>query len=124
MKRNLLDYITLIFKGMAMGAADLVPGVSGGTIAFISGVYEELISSLNAINFSLIKTLRTEGLKSTWKKINGNFLIAIFAGIAISVVSLSKLVWVVLQKNKNTVVTIVHWQILQHARRKNKRQTL
>jgi putative membrane protein len=99
MKRNLLDYITLIFKGMAMGAADLVPGVSGGTIAFISGVYEELISSLNAINFSLIKTLRTEGLKSTWKKINGNFLIAIFAGIAISVVSLSKLVsWLLHEK--------------------------
>ena len=41
MKRNLLDYFALILKGIAMGAADLVPGVSGGTIAFISGIYEE-----------------------------------------------------------------------------------
>jgi putative membrane protein len=99
MKRNLLDYFVLIFKGIAMGAADLVPGVSGGTIAFISGIYEELISSLNAINLSLIKTIKTEGLKSTWEKINGNFLVAILLGIAISILSLSKLItWLLLEK--------------------------
>ena len=85
MKRNLLDYFALILKGIAMGAADLVPGVSGGTIAFISGIYEELISSLNAINLSLIKTIKTEGLKSFWKKINGSFLVAILLGIAVSI---------------------------------------
>ncbi|MGB1370041.1 MAG: DUF368 domain-containing protein [Flavobacteriaceae bacterium] len=99
MKRNLLDYFVLILKGIAMGAADLVPGVSGGTIAFISGIYEELISSLNAINLSLIKTIKTEGLKSTWEKINGNFLVAILLGIAISILSLSKLItWLLLEK--------------------------
>ncbi len=99
MKRNLLDYFVLILKGIAMGAADLVPGVSGGTIAFISGIYEELISSLNAINLSLIKTIKTEGLKSTWGKINGNFLVAILLGIAISILSLSKLItWLLLEK--------------------------
>ena len=99
MKRNLLDYFVLILKGIAMGAADLVPGVSGGTIAFISGIYEELISSLNAINLSLIKTIKTEGLKSTWEKINGNFLVAILLGIAISIISLSKLItWLLLEK--------------------------
>ena len=53
--RNLLQYIIIALKGMAMGAADVVPGVSGGTIAFISGIYEELITSINNINFSLIK---------------------------------------------------------------------
>ena len=99
MKRNLLDYFVLILKGIAMGAADLVPGVSGGTIAFISGIYEELISSLNVINLSLIKTIKTEGLKSTWEKINGNFLVAILLGIAISILSLSKLItWLLLEK--------------------------
>jgi putative membrane protein len=99
MKRSLSDYIILIFKGMAMGAADVVPGVSGGTIAFISGVYEELISSLNAINFNLIKILKTEGFKSTWKKINGNFLAALVIGIAISILSLTKLVtWLIHEK--------------------------
>ncbi|MDC0380432.1 DUF368 domain-containing protein [Flavobacteriaceae bacterium] len=99
MKRNLLDYFALILKGIAMGAADLVPGVSGGTIAFISGIYEELISSLNAINLSLIKTIKTEGLKSFWKKINGSFLVAILLGIAVSILSLSKLItWLLHEK--------------------------
>ena len=59
MKRSPLDYLIISLKGMAMGAADVVPGVSGGTIAFISGIYEELIDSLNNINFSLLKTLKT-----------------------------------------------------------------
>ena len=99
MKRNLLDYFALILKGIAMGAADLVPGVSGGTIAFISGIYEELISSLNAINLSLIKTIKTEGLKYFWKKINGSFLVAILLGIAVSILSLSKLItWLLHEK--------------------------
>ncbi len=73
-----------------MGAADVVPGVSGGTIAFISGIYEELITSINSIDLSLFGTLRKEGFKSFWKKINGNFLLAIFTGIFISVFSLAK----------------------------------
>ena len=58
MRRNLLDYFIITLKGMAMGAADAVPGVSGGTIAFISGIYEELISSISQVNFSLLKTLK------------------------------------------------------------------
>ena len=77
MKRSPLDYLIISLKGMAMGAADVVPGVSGGTIAFISGIYEELIGTLNNINFSLLKHLKTEGLKSTWKKANGPFLLAL-----------------------------------------------
>jgi putative membrane protein len=75
---------------MAMGAADVVPGVSGGTIAFISGIYEELIGTLNNINFSLLKHLKTEGLKSTWKKANGPFLLALLSGVFVSIVSLAK----------------------------------
>jgi len=75
-----------------MGAADVVPGVSGGTIAFISGIYEELITSINSINFSKFKVLRKEGFKSFWKAINGNFLLALFSGIFISVFSLAKMI--------------------------------
>ncbi|MCB4809286.1 DUF368 domain-containing protein [Tamlana sp. 62-3] len=90
MQRNFKDYLIISLKGLAMGAADVVPGVSGGTIAFISGIYEELITSLNNINFSLIKTLKRDGLKATWVQVNGNFLVALFFGIGISVLSLAK----------------------------------
>lgn len=82
-----------------MGAADVVPGVSGGTIAFISGIYEELITSINNINLSLFNTLRKEGIKAFWTQLNGNFLVALFLGIAISVVSLAKLIsWLLIHQ--------------------------
>jgi len=74
-----------------MGAADAVPGVSGGTIAFISGIYEELISSISQVNFSLVKTLKENDIKSAWKQINGNFLIALMVGIIISFISFMRL---------------------------------
>ncbi|WP_421806837.1 DUF368 domain-containing protein [Flagellimonas sp.] len=88
--RRTLDYVFITLKGMAMGAADVVPGVSGGTIAFISGIYEELITSINNIDLSLIKMLQKDGIKAVWNKVNGNFLLALFVGIFISVLSLAK----------------------------------
>ncbi|MBO0341611.1 DUF368 domain-containing protein [Flagellimonas profundi] len=88
--RRLLDYVFVTLKGMAMGAADVVPGVSGGTIAFISGIYEELITSINSIDFTLVKILRKDGIKAVWNKVNGNFLLSLFLGILISVLSLAK----------------------------------
>ena len=81
-----------MLKGLAMGAADVVPGVSGGTIAFISGIYEELLTSISAVNFKSLKTLKSEGVKSFWKAINGNFLISLVVGIGISILSLVKLI--------------------------------
>lgn len=90
--RSFLHYFIIVLKGMAMGAADVVPGVSGGTIAFISGIYEELISSINKIDASLFKTLFSKGIKAFWKQVNGNFLLALFSGIAISVLSLAKFI--------------------------------
>lgn len=75
-----------------MGAADVVPGVSGGTIAFISGIYEELIQSINAFIPALTGSLRKEGLKAFWKAANGNFLLAVFCGIALSVATLSQVI--------------------------------
>ncbi|WP_412984332.1 DUF368 domain-containing protein [Pontimicrobium sp. IMCC45349] len=90
MQRRFLDYFIITCKGLAMGAADVVPGVSGGTIAFISGIYEELITSLNNINLSLLATLKKEGFSKAWTQLNGNFLLALFIGIGISVLSLAK----------------------------------
>lgn len=92
MSRTIKDYLVIGFKGIAMGAADVVPGVSGGTIAFISGIYEELLGSISNINFSLVKTLKNEGVKAVWKQVNGNFLASLFTGIFISIVSLSKII--------------------------------
>tara|TARA_R110002073_G_scaffold15953_3_gene62146 strand:- start:14823 stop:15695 length:873 start_codon:yes stop_codon:yes gene_type:complete len=75
-----------------MGAADVVPGVSGGTIAFISGIYEELLSSISSINLGLIGVLRKQGIKAAWNQVNGNFLVALFLGIFISIISLAKVI--------------------------------
>ncbi len=91
MQRRLTDYLIIALKGIAMGAADAVPGVSGGTIAFISGIYEELITSISSINLSLFKTLKTQGISVFWKKINGNFLLALFTGVIISFLSFMRL---------------------------------
>lgn len=91
MVRNISDYIILSLKGIAMGAADAVPGVSGGTIAFISGIYEELINTISNINLSLFKTLKNEGFSVFWNKLNGNFIVALLSGILISYVSFMRL---------------------------------
>ncbi|WP_024740692.1 DUF368 domain-containing protein [Tenacibaculum maritimum] len=92
MSRTIKDYIVIGLKGMAMGAADVVPGVSGGTIAFISGIYEELLTGISAINIKLFKTLKKEGFKVAWNQLNGNFLMALLIGVFTSVVSLAKLI--------------------------------
>ncbi|MGA1226889.1 MAG: DUF368 domain-containing protein [Tamlana sp.] len=91
MQRRLKDYLIISFKGLAMGAADAVPGVSGGTIAFISGIYEELIQTISNVNISLFKTLLNKGFKPFWKTLNGNFILALLSGIIISFVSFMKL---------------------------------
>ena len=80
-----------------MGAADVVPGVSGGTIAFISGIYEELLETINSVNLGALKTLKNEGVKAAWKSINGNFIVTLFLGIGISIASLAKFISYVLE---------------------------
>lgn len=77
---------------MAMGAADVVPGVSGGTIAFISGIYEELIETINSLDFGFFKTWKTNGFSKAWKKYNLSFLLALGAGVIVSILSLARLI--------------------------------
>lgn len=98
MKRSFKDYLGITFKGIAMGAADVVPGVSGGTIAFITGVYEELITGLANINLEAFRLVRNQGVKAAWNHINGNFFVALFCGIAFSIFSLAKLVTYLLEQ--------------------------
>lgn len=92
MERKLKDYAVLALKGMGMGAADVVPGVSGGTIAFIVGIYDELIDSIKSINGKSLKLLFTGKWVAFWKAINASFLFSILLGIGISVFSLAKLI--------------------------------
>lgn len=91
-ERKFTHYLFITLKGMAMGIAELVPGVSGGTIAFVTGIYEEFISSINNVNLSTFKTLKDEGFKVFWEKLNGNFLLALFVGMMLSILSLSKVI--------------------------------
>lgn len=95
--RGLREYITLTLKGVAMGAADVVPGVSGGTIAFIAGIYEELITSIKSINATSLKLLFSFKIKEFLTAINAPFLIAVVCGIAISVVSLARVITYLLE---------------------------
>jgi putative membrane protein len=81
--------IILLLKGMGMGAADVVPGVSGGTIAFITGIYTELIDSIKSFDASIVQLLFKGKFKEIWEKVNGNFLLTVFLGIGISVVTLA-----------------------------------
>ncbi|HAD01123.1 MAG: DUF368 domain-containing protein [Parabacteroides sp.] len=97
MKRGIKDYGMLMLKGIAMGAADVVPGVSGGTVAFIVGIYEELINSIKSINPTNLKLLFSLRIAEFWKAINANFLLALVSGIAISIFSLAKLITYLLE---------------------------
>ena len=97
MKHNIKYYAYLVLKGIGMGAAEVVPGVSGGTIAFIVGIYEELINSIKSINIISLRLLFKGKIKEFWSAINANFLISIFAGIIISVISLAKLITYLLE---------------------------
>ncbi|MDE5417249.1 DUF368 domain-containing protein [Labilibaculum sp. DW002] len=99
MSRQIKDYIIIALKGMGMGAADVVPGVSGGTIAFITGIYEELINSIKSVNLNTIKLLLNFKLTDFWKAVNGNFLAALVFGILLSIKSLATLITYFLEEH-------------------------
>jgi len=93
-----VGYILLYLKGMAMGGADVVPGVSGGTIAFITGIYERLLHAIKQLNLEAIGLLRNFQLRRLWAHVDGTFLLTLFAGIATSVLSLANLITFLLDK--------------------------
>lgn len=95
--KRIIDYIMVAVKGACMGAADVIPGVSGGTIAFITGIYDNLLSSINAIDATAVKLFFTGKFKEFWKHINGSFLVSLFCGILISVLTLAGLMQYLLE---------------------------
>ena len=89
--KNFLKYLTVGVKGACMGAADVIPGVSGGTIAFIMGIYDEFVGSIARIDATAVKMLFTGRIRDFWKHINGTFLVSLVLGIGVSVVALAGL---------------------------------
>ncbi len=85
-------FLSVFLKGIAMGAADVVPGVSGGTIAFITGIYEELLDSIKRLNIQAFKTLFQKGPKAFWQSVNGNFFLCLLGGVAVSFLLFSRLI--------------------------------
>ncbi|MDX5437617.1 MAG: DUF368 domain-containing protein [Pontibacter sp.] len=96
-RRSLREYLLLFAKGVGMGAADVVPGVSGGTIAFITGIYEELLGSIRSVNGEAVRLLLRFNLAGFWKHINGTFLLVLIGGILFSIASLSRLILFLLE---------------------------
>lgn len=90
--RGRSDYLMLFAKGMAMGAADIVPGVSGGTVAFITHIYDELLDSIRQFRPSLVPLFLDQGFAACWRQVNGNFLLSLVLGIALSVLLLGRLI--------------------------------
>jgi len=90
-RKNFSYYLVLTLKGMAMGAADAVPGISGGTIALLLGIYEKLINTIGNINISLLKDLKSNGFTYFWQKLNGNFLLSLIIGVGISLITFVKI---------------------------------
>ncbi|MGH1441722.1 MAG: DUF368 domain-containing protein, partial [Cellvibrionaceae bacterium] len=86
------DWVWLFFKGIAMGAADVVPGVSGGTIAFITGIYTRLLNALKSLTPMALSILLKEGFSAFWKAIDGQFLLILFSGVLLSILSLANVI--------------------------------
>ena len=94
--RKLKDYLMVGVKGACMGAADVIPGVSGGTIAFITGIYDEFVGSIARVDAEAVRLLLKGRIGEFWKHINGTFLLSVIAGIGVSVVSLAGLMQMLL----------------------------
>lgn len=107
-----------------MGAADAVPGVSGGTIAFITGIYEELIFSLKQCGVSALKILFQDGIKAAWQHINGGFLAVLFGGVILSILTLSRVVLYLMAEHPILLwsfffglILAAVWSVIRHIER-------
>lgn len=99
MNRRLLSYLLIYLKGMAMGAADVVPGVSGGTIALIVGVYERLLKAVGSCTPDKLLWLARGRIRETWQAIDGTFLVSLVAGILTSIVAFANLLGYLLKEH-------------------------
>ncbi|KZN58019.1 DUF368 domain-containing protein [Pseudoalteromonas luteoviolacea] len=97
------DYIWLFFKGAGMGAADVVPGVSGGTIAFITGIYARLLAAIKSVDLSALQMVLKGQFKEAWEHVDGSFLLAVFGGLITSALSLAKIITYLLEHHQQLV---------------------
>ena len=95
LKKYGLNYL----KGMAMGAADIVPGVSGGSIALIAGIYQELLDGINAFNLDNLRLLKSFQIKEFYARLNGNFLLSLVLGILTSIFALSRVITYLMEEH-------------------------
>jgi putative membrane protein len=94
-----VKYLWLYLKGIAMGSADVIPGVSGGTVAFITGIYTELLDSINSVNIKALTTLFKQGPKAAWQAINGTFLLVLMLGILSAILTFAKVIHYLLDEH-------------------------
>ncbi|WP_206613426.1 DUF368 domain-containing protein [Parahaliea mediterranea] len=87
-----MNWLAIYLRGVLMGAADIVPGVSGGTIAFITGIYDRLLGAIRAFDLALVELLLKGQIKAAWRHVDGGFVLALVAGIATSILSLARLI--------------------------------
>ncbi|CAN5920711.1 DUF368 domain-containing protein [soil metagenome] len=97
--RSLKENLVLFAKGVGMGSADIVPGVSGGTIAFITGIYAELLGAIRSFDATAIRLLFSLRLREFWKHINGSFLVVLLSGILFAILALSRIVLFLLENH-------------------------
>ena len=96
--RDKIGHLRVFLCGVLMGIADAIPGISGGTIALLLGIYEELIGSISNFNINLFQNFKKKGIKYCWNKINGNFLLSLISGVLLSLVSFVKIFSILIQK--------------------------
>jgi putative membrane protein len=110
-----MNSLGIFLRGLLMGAADIVPGVSGGTIAFITGIYDELLSSIRAVDITFLRKVLKLDIAGAWEHINGNFLLALVLGIATSIFSLARGISWLLEHHPVTVWAFFFGLILASA---------
>lgn len=103
MNRLFSEYVLIFFKGMAMGAADVVPGVSGGTIALIAGVYERLLAAISACTPDKLMWLVRGRAREAWRAIDGTFLVSLLAGILTSIAAFANLIGYLLEAHPELI---------------------
>ena len=98
MRQQLKQRLGWYLRGLAMGAADVVPGVSGGTVAFITGIYERLLAALASFDPGAWRALRRGGAAAAWRHVDGTFLLLVLAGIVTSIITLARLIGLALEQ--------------------------
>ena len=106
------QFLTLFLKGLAMGAANVIPGVSGGTIALVTGIYERLINAIKSCDLTAIKLVLQRRFADAWNHVDGTFLAAVMIGVIVSIISLARLLEFLLMRYERLTMAFFFGLIL------------